>query len=111
MGVSNTVYQQKHNVSIPRDGIKDIAEDLDLSKTDLRVMLVLLTELNGYSKDDNTTSKPDPLNFKLIDMDSISDFLNIKHKEVKKSIRKFLDLGFIEKGSSESISCGYRFTF
>lgn len=103
------VYQQTHNVSIPKQGIKEIIEDEDLSKTDLRVLLALLTELDGFS--DPNERKKDPLNFKIIDIDSISDFLDIKYKEVKKSIKTLLRRGYLEKGDSDSVSNGYRFTF
>ena len=59
----NAVYQQQNTVSIPREGIKSIAEDDLLSKTDIRVLLALLTELNGFS--DPYNRKEDRLNYKL----------------------------------------------
>lgn len=103
------VYQQMHNVSIPKQGIRDILEDDSLSKTDLRLLLSLFTELDGFSDPNNR--KTDPQNYKIIDLDSISDFLDIKYKETKKSLKHLLRQGYIEKGDSDSVSNGYRFTF
>lgn len=105
----NAVYQQQNTVSIPRDALKNIAEDDQLSKTDLRVFMALFTELNGFT--DIYGRKEDPKNFKLIDLDSIADFLYLKHKDVKKSIKNLKKSGYIEQGNSESISNGWRFTF
>lgn len=105
----NAVYQQQNTVSIPRDALKNIAEDDQLTKTDLRVFMALFTELNGFT--DIYGRKEDPKNFKLIDSDSIADFLYLKHKDVKKSIKNLKKSGYIEQGNSESISNGWRFTF
>ena len=105
----NAVYQQQNTVSILREGIKSIAEDDLLSKTDIRVLLALLTELNGFS--DPYDRKEDPLNYKLLDTESIADFLDLKYKEVRKSIKNLKKAGYIEQGDSSSVSNGYRFTF
>lgn len=51
------------------------------------------------------------MNYARIDIDSISDTLNIKKKDVKRSINTLLDLGIIEEGSNDTVSKGYRFTF
>lgn len=102
------VYQQTHNVSIPKDGLKDIIGE-DFSKNDLRVLLVLFTELDGFSNP--SERRNDPLNFKMIDIDAIADFLDLKYKEVKKSIKKLMNYGYLERGDSDSVSNGYRFTF
>ena len=105
----NAVYQQQNTVSIPRDALKNIAEDEQLSKTDMRDLIALLTELNGFT--DLYGRKDDPRNYKLIDMDSIADFLYLKHKDIKKSVKNLKNAGYIEQGDSDSISNGWRFTF
>lgn len=110
MGVSNTVYQQKLTVSVPRETFKLIAEE-NYSKNELRVFLMLLTELSGYKKEDSfdVGKNKDPMNFKIIDTESIADFLDIKEKDVKKAIKRFVADEVIEKGSSSAVSKGYRF--
>lgn len=111
MANNRNCYQQQHNVSIPRDAIKNIADDVVLKKTDYKVLLVLLTMLDGWTPPSKGSNYKDPLNFKIIDIDAISDFLDIPYKDVKKSIRKLIEYDYLEQGESESVSNGYRFKF
>lgn len=105
------VYQQINTVSVQRIAIIDIASDEDLSCKDYKVLLMLLSQLEGYSRPVNYKEENDPLNFKRINPESIADALRIKKKDVKKSIQWLLELGYIEMGSNETIKNGYRFTF
>ena len=105
-------YQQLETVSVKRERIIDIATNLDLSKNDLRVLLVLLSQLEGYNYPKTMhTEHKDPLNFKIIDIAAISDLLCLSKKKVKNSIEHIHDEGLIEEGSNETIKSGYRFTF
>lgn len=109
MAQNNYTYQQIRNVSINKNNLQDLAANTSLSETDIRVCLVLFTELNGWSNDGS--HKKDPLNFKMVDKDSIARTLGIKKKKVKKAIDNLIAEGYVENGDSETVSNGYRFTF
>ena len=110
MANSRNVYQQTNTVSIPRTAITDIVLDVDLSGKDIRVLMVLLTQLDGYSTPESGNGK-DPLNFKKLDFNAIADVLDMSKKSVKKSISWLCDLGYLEIGCSDTVKDGYRFTF
>ena len=112
MANNRNTYQQVHNVSINKEKLIDISTNLDLSKKDLRVLFLLFTQLEGYSIP-KTYHKDhvDPMNFKKIDEEAISEVLCMSKKSVKKSIANLYNEGYIEEGSNETISHGYRFTF
>lgn len=108
----NSTYQQREMVSIKRTKLIDLAENTDYNKRDYRVLLALFSQLDGYTPPKNgRTDYPDPLNFKIIDIESMSNLLSMSKKEVKKSVKKFYEDGIIERGSNDTISNGYRFTF
>lgn len=105
------VYQQLTTVSIPKQELSDWASSMeDLSKDDLRVFMMLLTVLNGYSPP-KTGSSIDPNNYCKINEGQIATELYMSEKRVKKSIKRLLNEGIIEKGNSSSVKNGYRFTF
>lgn len=109
MANNRNIYQQTHTVSIPRKGlIKYIIKNQDLKKKDLRVILLLLTELDGYEPVPRST---DPENFKRIDINHMSQILSVSKSDIKKTINYFCDMGVLEEGSSAGCSKGYRFTF
>jgi len=108
MANNKNVYQQKENVSIPKKQLLEISQYDHLDEEDLRVLLVLFTELNGYNYQRQVK---DPENFKLIQPKAIAEALDFKPKAVKKSISHLIDAGIIEKGDSETVRGGYRFTF
>lgn len=108
--VRNT-YQQAHTVSIQRDALTEIALDSELSGKDIRVLLILLTQLDGFSIPDSNRNVKDPLNYKKVDISAIADVLSLKKKDVKKSINWIHDLGYLEIGSNDTVKDGYRFTF
>lgn len=111
MANNRNVYQQLLTVSIPKKELQNrVIENLDLSKKDLRVFLLLLLELDGYSESQKK-SQPDPLNFKKINIEQISEVLEIKEKDVKESIKNLCNNSIIEEGSSRVCKKGYRFTF
>lgn len=110
MAERKEVFQWKTATSVPRDSFFNaIVTNDELSKTDLRVFLFLLTKLNGY--DYRINSKTDPLNYTLIDVNAIADSLDIGKRKVKESISNLQDMGIIECGSSPTINDGYRFIF
>ena len=92
MANNRNTYQQIYNVSVPKAELLDfVVYNQELNKKDYKIFLMLLTELNGYSKSSN--SKEDPKNF------------------TKKSIKKLVREGIIEKGNTTNMKNGYRFTF
>ncbi len=118
MSNHNNTYQQLKTVSVNRKALtKHIITNEDLSRTDLRVFLALLTELEGFSIPEDvsfgTTNKryKDPLNFKKIDPKQIGELLNLPKKKVKESIETLLLMDILEEGESDTISKGYRFRF
>lgn len=110
MASNKFVYQCARNVSVPRDKMLEIACNPMFNKKDYRVFLILLTQLEGYVRPEKGKDN-DPMNFKKIDIESISESLGIKKKEVKESIRNLMDAFLLETGDSETIKNGYRFTF
>ena len=112
MANQRNTYQQVNTISVPREKILEIASDIEFSKNDFRVFLVLLTQLEGYSMPKNLRAdSKDPLNFKIIDIEAIADTLSLSKKKVKKSINYLQDEGIIEEGGNETVTSGYRFTF
>lgn len=108
MASTRNISQLLGTVSIPRESLKDIGVNQDLSKVDYRVLINLLTTLSGFSRVSRNT--PDPENYTHVDIDSVAFLLQVKKKEVKKSIGHLKELGWLEEGSS-STGHGYRFTF
>lgn len=111
MANNRCTSQQTYNVSVPKDDLKELVIYNDeLSKKDLRVFLILLTELEGW-KEPKRGSNNDPMNFRSIDESLIAERLDLKTKEVKKSLKTLYEQGIIESGDSEGSFDGYRFTF
>lgn len=112
MGNISSTYQQRMNVSVNREKIVDIATNLNLSKKDLRVLLLLLTQLDGYVPPKNQRSDTkDPMNFKKIDYKTLAETLNISKREVKSSVASLWNEEYLEQGSNDTVKDGYRFTF
>lgn len=109
MANNRYVYQQQNNVSINKTKLVDLATYDYMSKTDFRVCLVLFSELNGW--DPSEKKSKDPKNYKRIDVSSIASTLDLKKKKVEESIDRLVDFGILQKGSSDLIAKGYRFTF
>ena len=113
MSANRCVYQQTYNVSVPKKELLDyVVYNDELSKTDYRIFLMLLTELNGYkpAKNDKWGDR-DPQVFTKIDTEQIADQLDIDEKKVKESIKTLMKHGIIEKGDTVNMKNGYRFTF
>lgn len=111
MSNNRCTYQQENTVSIPKKPLLEyVVSDDKLKKTDLRIILLLLTELNGWTNSKRKTE--DPHNFKMIDTFKISEELEIHEKDVKKSIKRLVHKGILEIGDSYGTTVGgYRFTF
>lgn len=108
------LFQYQRTISVPREPfITKIIEDKRLSLDELRVCLLLLTELDGWDLD-RKFKRPatvDPENFKSVDIESIADTLKIKKKKVKEAIKLLLDEDIIEVSETRAAKVGYRFTF
>ena len=113
MAQNRNVYQQTYNVSVPKKELLEyVVYNKELNKKDYKVFLMLLTELNGYSKPKNKTfDDRDPNIYIKVDSEQIADHLDMDEKDVKKSIKKLLSEGIIEKGNTKNMKNGYRFTF
>ena len=113
MANNKNVYQQIYTVSVPKKELLDyVAFNKELNKKDYKVFLMLLTELNGYSSPKNKKfDSNDPQIFTKIDAEQIADQLDMDENDVKKSIKKLLNEGIIEKGNTTNMKNGYRFTF
>ena len=115
MANSRNTYQQTTNVSINKNKLIEIATNYGLNETDLRVLFVLFTELNGWSRPPRAVeyarAGQDPMNYKILDKEKIAETLDLKKKQVKKAINNLIDAGLVEPGSSDAVQDGYRFTF
>jgi hypothetical protein len=110
MAASRNVYQQKTVVSVPKQELmENVVLNTNLGKKELRIVLFLLTELDGWSEPINGGS--DPKNFKVIDFKRIAKTLDMDTKDVKKSIKSLVHEWIIEQGNSNSGTDGYRFRF
>lgn len=108
------VFQYMHTTTIPRDAfIKNVLENKSLDYDDLRVCMLLMTELDGWSmsRKEARASAKDPLNYKKVHVDKIAKKLDMKKKDVKESIKVLIREDIIEKGESIASVNGYRFTF
>ena len=120
----STLHQQKYGMTIPRDEfLLKLVYSEELSKKELRVALLLLTELEGLKvallllteleglkpKDRNTAK--DPSNFRRIDPKHIAIDLGLKKKDVQEIIDRLVELEILEEGEGASVKHGYRFTF
>jgi len=108
-----SIQQYKRSISIPRQPFMDLVAYEDFSKKELRVLLLLLSSLNGYrpSKTKERGDSDDPRNFNEIDKAEIAKNLGMSTKSVNKAIDRFMDLGILEKGRNQHSKKGYRFTF
>lgn len=113
MANNKFVHQSVYNVSVNRDKLVSIACNEDLNKKDYKVFLMLLSQLTGYKAPEiqRENSSPDPLNFKRVDVRQIADSLDLKRKEVDTSIDNLFDQGYLEEGSNDVVTDGWRFTF
>lgn len=118
MANNRCVYQQEYTVSVPKQELlENIVYNNNFKERDLRVFLLLLTELNGYRSDTSSSrtrvlnSTNEKRNFKKISPGKISDELGYSKDEIKKSIKKLLKYGVLEMGDSNGSKDGYRFTF
>lgn len=113
MANNNSVYQQTRTVSVPKKELFEyVISNKELNKKDYKVFLMLLTELNGYSNHKNRMfDDKDPQIFTKVDSEQIADQLEMDESDVKKSIKKLLNEGIIEKGNTKNMKNGYRFTF
>jgi predicted transcriptional regulator len=102
-----------NTVSIPKKELREyVIYNLELNKKDYKVFLMLLTELDGYSPPKNRSfTDSDPLNFTKVDSEQIAKQLDMDESDVKKSIKKLVKEGIIEKGDNHNTKNGYRFTF
>ena len=107
----STLHQQKYGMTVPRDEfLLKLVYSEELSKKELRVALLLLTELEGLKPKDRNTAK-DPSNFRRIDPKHIAIDLGLKKKDVQEIIDRLVELEIQEEGEGASVKHGYRFTF
>ena len=105
--------QHRTTVSVPKNPLLDkVVFNDELNERDLRVAIFLITILDGYNYAyGESKNRKDPHNFRKIDLYKTSDELMITKKELKKSLKKLLFTGVLEKGDGSSVKDGYRFTF
>lgn len=111
MASRNSVYQQITSFSVPREGfLEHIVSNEKLDKKQLRVILVLLTEIDGWPEE-KTYNDNDPYNFKKVNASQIAITLGLKKSDVKCILEELVDLHIIQEGRSNTVKHGYRFTF
>ena len=107
----NSVNQQITCFSVPREGyMENVVNNDKLDKKQLRVIAMLLTELEGWPEA-KTYAYNDPENFRRVDADAIARTLGYKKSDVKCILEELVDLRIIQEGRSKTVKKGYRFTF
>ena len=95
MAQSSKTCQYQATISINRDKfVAKVVTNENLSKKDLRVLMHLMTHL-------------DSLKYKTVSAKSIAESLNLKKKEVEKSLGNLCIENIIEYGDSETVRGGY----
>ncbi len=117
----NTTYQQINTFSVNRQAfLEAVVYNDSLTENDLRVVCLLLTQLDGfryekvYHMKDGKERRQwnnDPKNFKNIDVKRMAKSLNISKKEVKRALDRLKEECILDQGSNETVKDGYRFTF
>ena len=117
----NTTYQQINTFSVNRQAfLEAVVYNESLTENDLRVICLLLTQLNGFRYEkvahmkDGTERRSwnnDPKNFKNIDIKKMAKSLHLSKKEIKRSLDRLREECIIEIGSSPTVKDGYRFLF
>ena len=80
MANSLDTLQQKTSFSVNRESFLDrVVKNEDLSKKDLRVLLLLLTSLPGFC---DRPTRDDPKKFEAVHPKAIAKTLNMKKKDV-----------------------------
>ena len=106
----NSVYQQLTCFTVPRENFLNmVVYNENLSKKDLRVLMLLLTKLEGINPNQETYKDRD--NYIKISPGNIAKDLGLSKREVLNAIDNLLDEDIIQEGSSKTVKCGYRFTF
>ena len=105
--------QHRTVVSVPKVPLLEkVVYNTELNERDLRVVIFLLTSLDGYNSEyGESKHRKDPYNYRNIDLHKIADELMISKKDVKKSLKKLVFTGVLERGDSSTVEDGYRFTF
>ena len=99
MSVAKYTFQYKTTISVNRESfLYKVVRNPDLNRKDLRVLLHLMTHLDG-------------MNFKAISKKNIAYDLNISKDDVTKSLENLMDLEVLQSGSSASVEKGYRLLF
>ena len=99
MSTSKSTYQYKYSISVNRQNFLNmVVRNYDLSKKDLRVCLHLMNHLDSAS-------------YKEISKKQIAYDLEISKADVTKAIDNLIEHEIIEKGSSASVSGGFKLLF
>ena len=108
--VYNTLHQQKTCFSVPRnDFLRKIVYNEELGKKDLRVAMLLLAHLEGCKPESKDTRR-DMENFQKVNPKKIALELGMSESNVIKSLQHLVNEGILEKGASDVVKNGYRFT-
>jgi len=99
MGARMYTFQFKETISISRCNFIERVVRCDLlGRKDLRVLLQLMTHLDG-------------MNFKSFNKKAVAAELNMSKGDVTKAIDNLIEYGILQKGSSSSVDDGYRLEF
>lgn len=99
MSTRRYTFQYKEVISINRESfLNKVVRNPDLSKKDLKVLMHLLTHLDGT-------------NYKALSKKQIASDLYMSKSDVSESLENLLDLDLIQEGESMAVDKGYRLTF
>ena len=91
-----TVRQNKTTVSIERDSLTQVAMDNYLSNRDVRIFVYLLSTLDGTV-------------YKKLDIEQMSDVLQLKKRTIMESLELLDYRGYIMRGGDIHVKCGWKF--
>ena len=114
MALAKNLTQWKRSFAVPREAfIRAIVENEEMTKKQLRVTLLLLASLDGYSppKSSMRGDENDPMLFTAISKKEIANTLNIDKTDVDDAIDFLLSYEILEEGKDRTNKKGYRFTF
>lgn len=111
MGERRDIAQHLYTISIPRDVfVQMVVCNQTLSKKDYRVLLFLLTKLNGFDRT-RGARRGDPGGYIKVSPKAVAEALFMDKEDIKKSLKHLEEEEIIERGSSDICDDGYRFTF
>lgn len=96
MACNHIIYSYKFSTDIQK--MQDVAENTELSKTDLRLFLFLSCKMGST-------------HLYKVDKKQVAKSLNVSKKDIEKSLNHLENLCIIESGSDDHLKKAYRMSY